>query len=51
MVAITDIATNSIVASVIIAMTRDVAVANIAMKHFVARKCKYWNTIIVWEYN
>jgi hypothetical protein len=47
MVAITDIATNIIVASIIIAMTHVIAVANIAMKHFVARKCKYCNTIML----
>jgi hypothetical protein len=49
MVAIGDIATNSIVALVIVATTHIVAIDYIATKHCVARTRQYCNAIASWE--
>jgi len=49
MVAIVDIATNSIVALVIVATTHIVAIDNIVTKHCVARTRQYCNAIASWE--
>ena len=49
MVAIGDIATNSIVALVIVATTHIVAIDYIATKHCVARMRQYCNAIASWE--
>jgi len=49
MVAIGDIATNSIVALVIVATTHIVAIDYIATKHCVAKMSQYCNAIASWE--
>ena len=49
MVAIVDIATNSIIALVIVATTHVVAIDYIATKHCVAKMSQYCNAIASWE--
>jgi hypothetical protein len=48
-VSIGNIATNSIVALVIVAMTHVVAIDYIATKHCVAKMSHYCNAIAAWE--